>query len=59
MGSSSVTRKDDNMRLCVDYYQLNKIIIKNKYPLPIIDDLMDQLIGDFIFNKIDLRSGYH
>lgn len=44
------------MRLCVDYLQLNKVMIKNKYPLPRIDDLMDQLVGARVFSKIDLRS---
>ena len=52
-------KKDGTMRLCVDYRQLNKVTIKNKYPLPRIDDLMDQLLGDYVFRKIDLRSGYH
>src|ERR1051325_5767118 len=47
------------MRLCVDYRQLNKVTIKNRYPLPRIDDLMDQLVGACVFRKIDLRSGYH
>lgn len=47
------------MRLCVDYRQLNKITIKNKYPLSSIDDLMDQLVGACVFSKIDLCSGYH
>jgi len=47
------------MKLCVDYRQLNKVTIKNRYPLPMIDDLMDQLVGAEVFRKIDLRSGYH
>ena len=47
------------MRLFVDYKQLNKVTIKNRYPLPRIDDLMDQLVGACVFSKIDLRSGYH
>lgn len=47
------------MRLCVDYRQLNTITIKNKYHLPRIYDLMDQLVGACVFSKIDLRSGYH
>ncbi|MCI00567.1 RNA-directed DNA polymerase (Reverse transcriptase), partial [Trifolium medium] len=54
-----VKKKDGSMRLCVDYRQLNKVTIKNKYPLPRIDDLMDQLVGSRVFSKIDLRSGYH
>lgn len=54
-----VKKKNGNMRLCDDYRQLNKMIIKNKYPLPRIEDLMDQLGGAYVFSKIDLRSGYH
>jgi len=54
-----VKKKDGSSRLCVDYKQLNKMTIKNKYPLPRIDDLMDQLHGSSVFSKIDLRSGYH
>ena len=54
-----VKKKDENSRLCLDYRQLNKMTIKNKYPLPRINDLMDQLHGSSVFSKIDLRSGYH
>jgi len=54
-----VKKKDGNMRLCVDYRQLNKGTVKNQYPLLRVDDLMDQLVGTEVFNKIDLRSGYH
>ncbi|XP_019432303.1 PREDICTED: uncharacterized protein LOC109339341, partial [Lupinus angustifolius] len=54
-----VKKKDGSMRLCTEYWQLNKVTIKNKYQLPRIDDLMDQLRGATSFSKIDMRSGYH
>jgi hypothetical protein len=52
-------KKDKELCLCVDYRLLNAVSIKNKYPLPRIDILFDQLVGSQLFSKIDLRSGYH
>ena len=54
-----VKKKDGTLWLCIDYRQLNKLTVKNKYPLPKIDDLFDQLKSASIFSKIDLLSGYH
>jgi hypothetical protein len=54
-----VSKKDKTQRLCVDYRPLNALTVKNKYPLPHIDLLFDQLIGAHVFSKIDLCSGYH
>ena len=54
-----VKKKDGSMRLCIDYRELNKVTIRNQYPLSRIDDLFDQLQGAKVFSKIDLRSGYH
>ena len=54
-----VKKKDENLRLCIDYRKLNKVTIKNKYPFPKIDDLFDQMKETKVFSKIDLRSGYH
>jgi hypothetical protein len=54
-----VPKKDATQTLCVDYHAMNEVTVKNKYPLPRIDDLFDQLCGEFVFTKIDLRSGYY
>lgn len=61
MGSTNFVREEKNgsLRMCIDYRELNKLKIKNKYPLPRIDDLFDQLEGAGIFTMINLRSGYH
>ena len=52
-------KKDGSLRMCIDYKRLNHVTIKNKYPLPRIDEFFDQLQGAAYFSKIDLRSGYH
>ena len=52
-------KKDKTLRLCIDYQQLNRVTIKNRYPLPRIDDLFDQLRGVHVYSKIDLRTSYH
>ena len=54
-----VKKKDGSLRMCIDYRMLNSVTVKNKYPLPHIDDLFDQLQGACMFSKIYLRSGYH
>ena len=61
MGSSSSLREKQrwSLRLCIDYRQLNRVTIRNQYPLPRIDELFDQLQGSRVYSKIDLRLGYH
>nr|GEZ93366.1 putative reverse transcriptase domain-containing protein [Tanacetum cinerariifolium] len=61
MGSSGPIRqkKDESFRMCIDYLEINKLTVRNRYPLPRIDDLFNQLQGSSVYSKIDLRSGYH
>nr|GFB80655.1 putative reverse transcriptase domain-containing protein [Tanacetum cinerariifolium] len=54
-----VKNKDGSFQMCIDYRELNKLTVKNSYPLPRIDDLFDQLQGSSVYSKIDLRSGHH
>nr|GEX89715.1 putative reverse transcriptase domain-containing protein [Tanacetum cinerariifolium] len=54
-----VKKNDGSFRMCIDYCELNKLTVKNRYPLPRIDDMFDQLQGSRVYSKIDLRSGYH
>lgn len=54
-----VQKKDLTWRFCIDYRHLNAITVKNRYPLPIVDELLDELAGSSLFTSLDLRAGYH
>ena len=54
-----VQKKDDTFRMCIDYRALNKITVKNRFPIPRIDDILDRIGGSEVFSHIDLKSGYH
>jgi hypothetical protein len=54
-----VKKKDGNWRFCVDYRKLNAMTVKNRFPLPIVEEILDELAGSKFFTKLDMRSGYH